>query len=133
MSNIDQFKVVRVAARSGGHLFEVRWTDCDDLEHVIATYELEFTARSVLERFVAMPYQACLYAVALESVVALLGGISLSSDDQGQATYATKSHMRAWAKEALKIISEVQDIAIGKYAKDDPTVLATLHAVGDGK
>lgn len=101
----------------GETIAEVRVPDAESVEHVIASFSSLREAIDAVGKFDRLSPDACVAAIALTQISGLAGRISVASDEVGSGMYATKSHMRSWAKQMLAMSSDVLNV-LHQRAKD---------------
>lgn len=107
----DDYNLRVVKLRQGGSVFfELRCEGSDGIEYHLGSYDRLEEPERHLQTFRGLSPDGKIAAVALYQAMALAGRIAYATDDLGSGLYATKSHMRAWAKEMFDTLGGVSDV-----------------------
>lgn len=108
----DGIKIVR-CMYGAEIVYEIRCSDEQGVEHVLASYLHQETAADRLSRLKHLSRDAHVCAISLDRLLVLAKRIASATEEQGSELYATKSHMRGWAAEQRAILESLMSALWG--------------------
>lgn len=111
IESVEDLRVVKVRSdRRGGFVYEVRHPDARGIEHVLTTCMDENYLQNLMKELKAIDPSLRRCALGLEKLLELAQRIAASTEEQGNANYATKAHMRSWGLQMTELIQELMEL-----------------------